>query len=41
MNAKINNIDIGRGAIFFDDGCGFCTGLAAQMRRTSSTAASG
>ena len=36
MNAKtINNIevntDIGRGAIFYDDDCGFCTGLARRL----------
>ncbi|CAN5612803.1 hypothetical protein BH09PLA1_BH09PLA1_13190 [soil metagenome] len=35
MNATTNSsLDIGRGAIFFDDACGFCTGLARRMRPT-------
>lgn len=34
MNANSTNTDIGRGAIFYDDGCGFCTGLAARTRPT-------
>jgi alginate O-acetyltransferase complex protein AlgI len=34
MNANTNAFDVGRGAIFYDDACGFCTGLA---RRTGPT----
>src|SRR3954447_4236535 len=34
MITNTNHLDIGRGAIFFDDDCGFCTGLARRMRPT-------
>ncbi|MBC8107581.1 MAG: DUF393 domain-containing protein [Anaerolineae bacterium] len=34
MTTNTSNMDIGRGAIFYDDDCGFCTALARRFRTT-------